>query len=336
MSATPRFELESEPVIRKEAQTHWISESLWYGGILLSIFIWIYYLVVHQHEIGATAGQPILAGTGFTQGMVTVIAIVIFVTSFFYFAIRRPKERSHLDTIYGVFFGFFLSMTFWGVFAINWDAILGGRIVSALIFICIGLFVLVVSLIDKKFFFKKYSKAGADVPIGIFRWAGAGKIDIVIGVIFLAAIAGLSLYLQRAFIALPTNLFTAASVEQNAFFSGAVGMLENALIIGFVLKTSTSWLTIPFVKFGEKTSIVLATVIGVIIAVFGLYFIAYNFHGAMYFGMEYALATTGGLFAIWGVMTAIRRNTLAADISHVGYNIIVVMSGLYLTAFVLF
>lgn len=318
-----------------ETKIHWFAKGMWWLVTGASMLFFLLFLTWNQVEVRGTLPQGVLT-TGwfgqYSQAINFAVAAILLITSLIYFGVMKNKERSNrrLGWMYGLITGLVLSVGFYIVASLNWGTILPQAIVTAFIFLSMGAFVLIIKGLDDGVF-NLFKLRDADVPFGIYGWEGATRVDVILGIV-----GGLFAFLSSLMLAqaaiIPPSILVAGTVSpvMAAIFGAAVVRFENSVFLGFIQKTIASW-AVYLLKLGRvnkptaqdiQDSTIIRIVAG-LIALVPIFFIVTAFHSGLYAGLDVTLFATSMAFVIWGAITAWRGNTLAADIGHMGYNVVI-------------
>lgn len=287
-------------------------DKLWFISVVASVVVWIIALLMQP------TGDPM--GGGILNPQITFMLTSVFFIAGMYYYVKSGKP------IKGVGIMGLLSMIAFALLAVNWGALLSSRIVRTFTFVIMGLLVILLTLIETNFVSRwKF-------PVNLFKWHNASWIDLLIGVgsgVFLGLI---SFALGYSLIGVPIGLVPSAVAGANlgsGLLVGSVAFIENALImaipLGFTYSLS-GYLADKEAGADKETSKSVATLVALGGAAL-VVLIAYVFHLGAYSGREFSLVGVSLLFGFWGAVTVFRKNTLAADLSHATYNVLVVLLG---------
>ena len=312
-----------------------MARGFWWLTVIASFLFFIWFLTLNQLDVKGLLPQQVMT-TGFfgtwSQPINFAISAMLFVSSVVYFGILRNRQSKDRRTgfLVGIVFGVAVALAYFMISQLNWSTILPSSIVTAFIFLALGALVMVIKALDENVF-NLYKLRAADIPIAMYGWEGATRLDLLLGVagIFIPLFA--SLLLAQAVI-IPPSILVAGAVSPlfAAVFGAAVVRFENSIFIGFIQKTIASW-AVYFAKLGRlnkptpqdiQDSRVIRWVAG-LISLIPIFYITLIFHSGLYAGLGVTLLSTSMAFVIWGTITAWRGNTVAADIGHIGYNVIV-------------
>lgn len=286
---------------------------VWFAVICVSVMAWIASLLMQP------TGEP-MGGGVLNPSFAFFLCGLVFAGGFYYY--WKVGKALKGFGVMGV-----LSLIAFGLLSVNWGALLSSEVVRTSVFVLMGLFVILLTLVQINLV-SRWS-----IPVNLFRWDEAGLLDIGIGVGSGAVLGLMSYVLGYSLIGVPIGLvpssFAGANVGSGVLV-GLVAFIENAIIIGVpigLVYGFSGYLSEERAGVSRSRAEKVAFLVSLVAAVSLVVLVAYVFHIGAYGGREFSLVGVSLLFGFWGVLSVVRKSTLAADLSHFTYNLLVIVLG---------